>query len=245
MDEYEHISDYFNGLLSAAEMARFDENIQQDPAFAENVAFYLQAIQELKGQVAAEKKGRFRELYERTKQTGNKENTLSIFRGKWAKIAVAAALVLCIAMSWLWWPQSSARALADKYVQDNFASMNITMGNNNDSLQVAAGLYNEGKWNQALIIFERLAEDSTRAAAIKNAGIVALRLKEYDKAMSYFIQLENNHGLSVNPGTFYHAICLLERNGQGDRAEAQRLLNMVVKKNLPDAQAAAKLLERN
>ena len=244
MDEYEYINDYFNGLLSAEEAARFDKNIQQDPAFAENVAFYVRAMQQIKSQSAAEKKERFRSLYDNAKRTGNKGKRIFIFRNQWTKMAVAAAFVLIIAMAWLWRPQSSASALADKYVEDNFARLNVTMGNNNDSLQVAADLYNEGKWSQALIIFERLAEDSARSAAIKNAGIVALRLKNYDKAISYFIQLENNRELAINPGAFYHAISLLQRNGPGDLDEAQKLLGMVVKKNLPDARTAAELMKR-
>lgn len=242
MDEYGYITDYFNGLLSSEEAARFDKKIQDDPAFAEEVAFYVQAMKQVGDQVVAEKKKRFRSMYESSKQS-KEGRSISIFRNKWARITVAAALMLFIAMAWLWWPQPSATALADQYVQDNFARLNVTMGGNNDSLQRAADFYNEGEWKQALAIFERLAEDSTRSAAIKNAGIVALRLKEYDKAMFYFMQLENNTRLSVNPGTFYRAISLLQRNSPGDRAEAQQLLSIVVKNNLPDAQTAAKLME--
>jgi hypothetical protein len=47
-------------------------------------------------------------------------------------------------------------------------------------------LYNHNKADKALIIFELCQKDSTDSKAQENAGLAALRLKDYDKALSHF-----------------------------------------------------------
>jgi tetratricopeptide (TPR) repeat protein len=236
MDEYEHISDYFNGLLSAAEMARFDENIQQDPAFAENVAFYLQAMQELKGQVAAEKKGRFRELYE----AGRTGRMAFLPVQKIRLIVSAAAIISALVIGW-WFYRSPAKnaalQMADNYIKTELQTMSVTMGNE-DSLQQARRLYNEGKFSASLQQFEAILQNKPgNAEALKDAGIVSLQLQQYDKSLVYFNQLEQMP-LYINPGKFYHAVTLLKRNGAGDESEAKKLLQQVVDKDLAGKETA-------
>jgi len=242
MNEYEYISDYFNGLLSAGETARFDEKIQQDPAFAESVAFYLQAMQQVKEQVAEEKKKRFREVHEREKQRLEKGNVPLIFM-RWKSIVVAAAVIMLCAITWLLWPAPTPASIADKYIKENFAELHVTMGKN-DSTQTAADLYNKGKWKESLAIFEQLAAaDSLRTTVIKNAGIVSLQIKEYDKAIRYFRQLESNARLTINPGKFYHALTLIKRNQPDDKQEAKQLLQQIVLQDLDGKEQATEMLK--
>jgi len=243
MNEYEYISDYFNGLLSAGETARFDEKIQQDPAFAESVAFYLQAMQQVKEQVTEEKKKRFREVHESEKQRLEKGNVPLIFM-RWKSIVVAAAVIIILcAIAWLLWPAPSPAAMADKYITENFTQLHVTMGRN-DSMQTAADLYNKGKGKESLAIFEQLAAaDSLRTTVIKNAGIVSLQIKKYDKAIRYFSQLENNARLTINPGKFYHALTLIKRNQPDDKQEAKQLLQQVVLQDLDGKEQATEMLK--
>ena len=78
--------------------------------------------------------------------------------------------------------------------------------------------------------------------AKKYAGIVSLRLKDYDKAINYFSLLENYTNLYANPGKFFHAIALLKRNKPGDKEQAKALMEQVVQNNLDGKEDAQKLL---
>jgi hypothetical protein len=49
-------------MLKPEEIRRFERRIAEDPAFAEEVAFYLSAKQSLKTEANQEKKERFRQL---------------------------------------------------------------------------------------------------------------------------------------------------------------------------------------
>ena len=66
----------------------------------------------------------------------------------------------------------------------------------------------------------------------KYAGIVALRLGEYDKAINHFVQLESYTHLYSNPGKFYHSLTLMKRDLPGDAERAKQLLNDVVQNHL-------------
>ena len=243
MEDYDYIGNYFNGSLSAEEMKRFDEKIRDDRAFAEEVAFYCSAQQEIKRRLPEEKKKRFREIYELRGQD-KKNRPPVIYMNKWWKAAAAAAVIIFFAAGWwLWRPQPTQMKLVDKYIMDNLTELRVTMGNN-DSLQTAVNLYNNGKLKESLPIFERLAnEDSLHTTALKNAGIVYLRLKEYDKALNCFERLEKNTSLTVNPGKFYHALVLLKRDKAGDSQEADRLLRLVAEDNLGEAGNVPELIK--
>src|SRR5688572_27187992 len=62
MDSLDYIDDYFNGQLDAEEIRQFELRIEQDPVFAQEVAFYVSASGMLKEQAAATTKDRFMEL---------------------------------------------------------------------------------------------------------------------------------------------------------------------------------------
>ena len=59
----EYIDQYFQGTPLPEEASAFEKRITEDPAFAEEVAFYLSARQALKEKLAEEKKSTFREIY--------------------------------------------------------------------------------------------------------------------------------------------------------------------------------------
>jgi tetratricopeptide (TPR) repeat protein len=240
MDDYEYISNYFKGVLSPEERIQFDRKIQDDPAFAEDVAFYCSSMQEIKDQLAEEKKKRFREIYKEEEVRKENKTPVIFMKRWWSKVAVAAAVV---AASMLWWLQPTAMELADKYIKDNFSELRVTMGKN-DSMQAAADLHNDGKLKESLLIFEKLADaDNSGTSAIKNAGIVSLQLKEYDKALEYFTALEKK-SLYSNPGMFYHALTLIKRNQPGDTLKAKQLLQQVVNRDLAEKKTAEEWLRR-
>ncbi len=240
---YDQIAAYFNGGLSEEAILKFDLQVQSDPAFAEAVAFYFSSQQAVLAQLADEKKQRFRELYAWQGAAQQKQPPV-IYLNKWWKAAMAAAVIFVVAATWLWWPQPSAASLADKYVQDNFYVLAGTMGVA-DSLQQGINLNNNNQLPAALHIFEALTKaDSNNEAAIKNAGIVSLRMKDYDKTLRYFTRLENMTYLHSNPGKFYKALTLLERNLPDETQKAKQLLEEVVQNNLQGASDARRILKR-
>jgi len=225
MSDFNHISDYFSGTLSPEEMKLFDQKIIQDPAFAEEVAFYCNALQETKNQLDTEKKNRFRKLY--ANGSAQQKNKPVFFMQRWVQVAAAAIIIIAALAGWLLWPQPGAHDLADKYIQQHFYQLPNTMGTT-DSLQTAIALNNRNQLPEALAIFEKLAVAGKNETAIKNAGIVSLRMKNYDKAISYFSQLEQMAHLYANPGKFYKALALLQRNLPGDKETAKQLLKAVI-----------------
>ncbi|HKO81806.1 MAG TPA: hypothetical protein VJU78_15480, partial [Chitinophagaceae bacterium] len=75
------------------------------------------------------------------------------------------------------------------------------------------------------------------------AGIVSLRLEQYDKAVNYFSKIENIK-LHANPGKFYHALVLIKRSQPGDMETAKQLLKQVVENDLEGKEEAEKWLKK-
>jgi len=69
MESLELIDDYFKGLLTDEQKRQFEQRVLSDTAFAEELAFYVNASNTLKEQLIADKKEQFRALYEQQKKT--------------------------------------------------------------------------------------------------------------------------------------------------------------------------------
>jgi tetratricopeptide (TPR) repeat protein len=187
------------------------------------------------------KKARFKEIY----QPGdiNRLNT-GIVR-KMRRYAAAAAAILAILFAWyLIVKPASAQQLAAQYIKEHFQSLDVAMSGKLDEMQTGLSLYNDGKFGEALQQFEKLiARDSISFEAKKNAGIVSLKLKDYDKALDYFTQIENDTRFS-NPAKLYKAITLMERNGVSDKDQAKELLQQIVQNNLEGKETARQWIKK-
>src|SRR5664279_2504422 len=125
MDDYDYMENYFSGAISPEEMKRFDEKIQNDPAFAEDVAFYCISVQEIKNQVAEEKKKRFKEIYNQLPAINNAGKVIKLpVRKSLSFIAAAAVFILAIA-SYLFFKPVSPVQLADKYIGATFKTLPV------------------------------------------------------------------------------------------------------------------------
>jgi tetratricopeptide (TPR) repeat protein len=119
--------------------------------------------------------------------------------------------------------------LATQYEQAHLQVLGVSMSGNSDPMQTALGVYNDGKTSEALSMFEKIIQtDTSNFTAKQYAGIAALRLKNYDKAIQWFNALDTYTGLHSNPAKFYLALTLMERNQSGDVATAKDLLQQVV-----------------
>jgi tetratricopeptide (TPR) repeat protein len=247
MENYlEYIDAYFNQQLSPEEARQFEEKISEDKKFADEVAFYLSAKQVLKEQVTLEKKEGFRQLLAQNSSVTEVHHTGQI-RKMWVyRLSAAAAILVCVFLAWyLFFSTSASPAqMADNYISKNFIkNLPVTMGEP-DSLQNGFRLYNEGQYDSALQQFESiLQKDTGNYLSKKYLGIVYLTLGNYDKALLYFQQLENNSRYS-NPAIFYQALTLMKRSQPGDKQKARQLLQKVVDNNLEEKETAQRWLKK-
>jgi tetratricopeptide (TPR) repeat protein len=238
-EDLDYIDSYFNGLLSPEENQKFDQRIKDDPDFAREAAFYYNALKAA-GAAQAEQKKQFRQWYEAGESPARQAPVRRL--RPWL---LAAAALLLLAFGWyLLARTASPQQLADQYIKDHLSNLPVSMGSGENALQAGLRDYNNGQYRQALDGFEQaLKTDSANAELLKAAGIVSLRLPDYDKALGYFLRLEENPRLFSNPGKFFHALTLIKRNRPGDSGLARDLLKQVVAENLEESQNAAVLLK--
>ncbi|HWK05139.1 MAG TPA: hypothetical protein VNS58_15970 [Puia sp.] len=236
----EHIEAYFGKEVSAEESRRFEQAILEDPAFAEEVAFYLSAKQAARDLAEVEKKERFLQLY---RQEAPSRPVRTMARAGW--VAIAAVVFGALLFSWYLYQKPAAPGkLANRYIEQHWQTLGVSMSSREDSIQTGLRLYNEGKWPEALKQFEIMIRSGNTGPAIKKyAGIVTLRLKDYDKALLYFKQLAA-YPLYANPGLFYQALTLMERNQSGDSENAKQLLQQIVKNDLEEKETALEWLRK-
>ena len=233
-----YIDSYFNNELSPEERRIFDQRVEQDPAFAEEVAFYLNTLNTAKAELAAQKKERFREIYQEIRPV----QRTGLVRRFWPYVAAAAVTIALVFRFVIFSGAATPLNLAGEFIQENLKEIPPTMSMG-DSLELGKQLYNQGKFTESLTLFENILNtDSSKTLAKEYAGIVSLRLEQYDKAIVFFTQLENTR-LEKNPGKFYHALALMKRNGPGDIPEAKRLLQIVKDQGLMYKDIAIKWLE--
>lgn len=235
----DRIADYFEQKLSPAQKAQFEADLQTDGQLAEDVAFYLAS----KRAAVFDKPNEDLVARHAEWQSLAKKSPKVAYLRIW--YAVAAAVLLAIGISWYWLGRQHAdlKEMADGYAMEKFTVLPLQMGGSQDSLQTAIGSYNRGQYATAKKMCARILErDPDNAEAKKIAGIVSLKLLDYDKALDYFRRLGEQKELYSNYGKFYEAIALLKRNGPGDEEKAELLLREVVAKNLEGKKEAEKWL---
>ncbi|MBC3785271.1 hypothetical protein [Spirosoma utsteinense] len=236
-NELETIENYLTGQLSADERTRFEATLRSDPAVAESLAFYVLAQHTAKVSAMSKRKAELDALMTRSAW------------GAPMRWVAAASVVLVLGFGWYFLRDTSTSAeaaqLAEAYVEQNFDQLTTTMsGGATDSLTQGIGLYNEKKFAEAESVFEAvLVQQPNNDRALKLAGVVALRQKNYDLAIDRFHRLSQRADLYSNPGTFLEAITLLERNRPMDKAAAKKLLEEVISKNLEGKREAQQMID--
>jgi tetratricopeptide (TPR) repeat protein len=241
MQSLEYIDNYFKGALSAEEITQFEKRILNDHAFAEEVAFYCNVMQAAKDQLTEERKQRFREIYSQ-RETAS-AGTVPVIRRMRPFIAAAAVIAALVFGWYLFMQQPSPNSMADEFIRKDLKDLPVQMGTTVDELEKGKDLYNKNRLQEAQQIFENISQKDTASTdAKKFAGLVSLRLGQYDKAIGYFTELENVQ-LYANPGKFYHALTLMKRNQPGDAQRAKQLLQQVVQQKLAYSDVARKWLD--
>jgi len=241
----EYIDAYFQQMLSAEDIKRFEQKIAEDPEFADEVAFYLAAKQSSKAAADEEKKERFRRLLGQEAPVINIDRDKNVTRLWVYRVSAVAAVIVCLFLAWYFFMGNSAspQQMAEKYVDENFKTLGVVMGEK-DSIQEGLRLYNDQRYDSALQQFESIARRDTGNYLMKKyLGIVYLRLGNYQKALFYFHQFESDT-LYSNPSVFYQALTLLKRNLPGDKQKARELLQRVVNNDLDESETARQWLKK-
>jgi predicted Zn-dependent protease len=242
----EYIDAYFQRMLQPEEIRRFEQKIAEDPAFADEVALFLSAKQSLKEEAAREKKERFRQLLAEQPPLIRIDRDKNVRKIWIYRMTAAAAVIVCLLSVWYFFIANSAspEQMAQKYIDEQFKSLPVKMSTEKDSIEDGKRLYNEGQYEASLRQFESILKRDTGNSSIKNfIGIIYLRTANYDKALQYFRQFENDT-LYSNPSQFNQALTLLKRNLPGDKQKAKELLQQIVKNDLEGKQSAQQWLKK-
>ena len=235
----EQIEKYLNNELSLSERQVFENQLSTDEVLAKEFAFYANTHTASK-QLA---NGKRREEFDHLR----KEISIRPIRKFKPMIWVSGlAASVILALGFWWFSQtatSNAEILADTYIQKHFENLPVKMDGNSDSLQMGLRLFNEKKLNDAQKIFENILQRKNgNSEATKYAGITALKLQNYDKAIQYFQTLSRQTNLYSNPGKFYEALALMKQD-KAERKQAKKILNEVIVNNLEGNEEAKKFIE--
>jgi hypothetical protein len=230
----EQIEKYLNYETSLSERQDFENQLLTNKELAKELAFYMQT-KAANQEIAREKrKAEFEELRkEISSRSSGKIKPMIWISG------IAASVILAVGF---WWfshtSLPNSEALADTYIQEHFENLPVKMDGNTDSLQMGLRLFNEQKLSEAQIIFEDIVQrKNSDSEAIKYAGITALRLKKYNKAIGYFQSLSRQKNLYSNPGKFYEALALIKQQ-PANKKEVEILLKDVIDNNLEGKEEA-------
>jgi tetratricopeptide (TPR) repeat protein len=249
MDNLDYIENYFTNEPDADRTREFEKKIESDPSFAEEVAFFLSVLKLSREESESGSKRVFREIYQKNKLV-TAAPVRNIANRRPARkliyyIAAAAAVAGIVFGTYILTTGVSPRQLADKYISGHLQTLGVTMSGHGDSLQTGLQMYNEGKPAEALVQFERIIQsDTSNFTAKEKAGLAALRIKDYDKALLWFKELETYSGNYSNPALFYQALTLMERNQSGDDTKAKRLLQQIVQNDLDGKETAQQWLRK-
>ncbi len=248
MDNTDYIESYFTKELVPDQVKEFEKRIESDPAFADEVAFYLSALTVSRELAREEKIEQFKTLYQENSTVSQiPVRNISVkrpFRKLVYYISTAAIVSAIVFGTYTFTNTVSARQLARNYETQKLQKLGVTMDGNPDKNQEGLNLYNDGKYSEALSYFETIIRSDTSGTdAIKYAGYSALMLKKYDVALSWFKILETRTMYS-NPASLLQALTLMDRNQPGDVAKAKQLLQQIVQNDLEGKETAQDWLKR-
>jgi hypothetical protein len=226
----ERIAEYFKGTLSAQDKARFEADLKSDRELADAVAAYLAASK------AANEPSPVKTYAESQSKSNPLQKPQNRFVSLRAWYSVAAALALA-AFGLGWYAlkpgERDLAGLANGYIFENFTTLSAQPGNGDDSIQLAINNYNRGQYATALRICKDVIQnDAENAEANKIAGIISLKLLDYDTAIQYFHNLASLQEIRANPGKFYEAIALIRSGVPANKERAEVLLNEVLDQGL-------------
>ncbi len=240
-DSLRYIEDYFEGQLSEQERQAFEQKCESDPAFAEQVAMYLNMRGAIRAAYYVNKR---KDLQSGAEEQSSEARERRIPMPVLAWASGIAATILFIAAALFFFGEPNPQQLASAYIKENLTTISVTMGVEQDSLALGVNAFNEQDFERAETIFRNLLKYPTvRFNGMKYLGVVALAQDDYDVALEQFDNLSKYEGMHANPGAFYKALTLMKRSNPGDIDEAKKILQTVVRDRMAGYKEAERWLE--
>ena len=240
MDSLDYIDNYFKGQLNDDEIREFELRIEQDPVFAQDVAFYVSATGMLKQEAEMITQERFKEL---ESQQPVKMRQSPVRKMVYWMAAAAVSIGLIFRM-FLFTPTSTKMVdnyIANELTFETHVKMSIAQ---EDSFRLAEKLFLAKRFSDALLICDALARSyPEKDEFILNAGIIALKAGNIEKAITYFESYEQKKRYA-DQGRFYYAAALMKRNRAGDREKAKEMLEDIVESKENKHEIAAEWLKK-
>lgn len=227
------IERYFEKDLSAEEKALFDKLLLKDPLFAEDVVFQKR----LKKVITLDSRQNFKEQLQKL-EAQRKPRTES--KKIWLYIAAGILLLLGIGNFFLF-NQSGNERLFEQYFEPypNTVAPVVRQINESDLQSDAFAAYEEGDFEEAANLFEKLARSTGKDYAFFYAAHSNMILKKFDKAEQIF----KNHVFTENfrdERDWYLALIYIRLN---KKEQAEELLEMISKENSFNSEKA-KILQQ-
>ena len=236
-----YIEDYFEGQLSAEDRQVFERRCEFDPAFAREVAMYLNMRSALRAAYYENKKKDF-ESFAKNQSGAAGRRMLSVPVFVW--ISGIAATITIAAAVLFFFGEPNPQQLATTYIEQNLETISVTMGVEQDSLAIGVNAYNDQDFDRAEKIFTNLLKyPSVKFNGMKYLGMVALAKGDYESALEHFERLSQYEGMHANPGMFYKAVTLMKRSEPQDIEEAKKILATVVRDQMAGHKEAERWLE--
>ncbi|MEM9822217.1 MAG: tetratricopeptide repeat protein [Bacteroidota bacterium] len=236
----EKLDQYVLGRMNEAEKADFTKALDQDSSLAEALDLHHQMAQGIKIHARAD----FRKKLQGFQQQWNTQNepkVIPLYRriATWA----SAAAVLLLLVTATFWMTSAPMSNQDIYssVYEAYPSMFSSRDAVAGDLPRANEFYQNGQFDQALVIFDQLLEaEPEDARLLLMGGVCLLELDQSEKALTYFqkiIQLKDIY-LS-DQATWYAALSYLK---QDQSAAAIPLLEQLAQQPKADRKKEATAL---
>lgn len=258
-ENLETIENYVNDQLSADERMRFETALRTDPAVADALKFYVVAKETARQQArqAHEEREQRRAELDALRRSHSPKTfadmpTDTRPRPTWSapvRWAAAASVVLLMGLGWVFLRGAGggtdAVQMADAYVTTNYGQLSTAMsGGPADRLKQGVELYNRQQFAEAEPVFAQLlTEQPDNDRALKYAGLVAYRLKNYDQAVERFSRLNRRTDLLDTSGPFLEALARIQRNQPIDKEPVKNLLQRVIRENLEGKAEAKELIK--
>ncbi len=219
-DDIEWIDRYLNGLLAADEKKLFEQKMQSDTAFHQQV----KVIAELREGIR--EAGR-KELLKEMKAWDQASPPLPVATAVWWHawpVKIAALLVVSLSVFFLWPKENTRPDLFARYFEPypNVVMPTVRGDEDADStvIQKAYRAYDQGNYAEAIRLFESVgAGDESVALYLANSYLAG---GETGKAIPILEKLESGSKLFEEEARWYLTLAYLEA---GNNEQAVRLLN--------------------
>jgi len=228
MKELEQLVQYLDGELNEVEKQQLVQKLKIDPTLSEKLDL-IKDVDKLIGDYQLtsfeDSLKEVQSQYEHSKQAKKTSKKLFLL-----STAAIITIVISVAFFFIYQHSHFSKNL-DKvyaaYYEKLPADFATRSEQNNDDFLDAINLYNENKYQEAIIAFGKIVKkDPTNNAAKLFLGICYSELNQYNNAVSEFKEIvENKDGLFEEHAAWYLSLCYVKINNQ--KLAKQLLTNLV------------------